>query len=275
MKNIIATIALVSGGALNFTVPTSQAASFASAVVDYTPGAAVGGYTNAAAALGKPSGDTGFGVFSPFNPHFGTSQIIAIGNGGQLTLQLSNFVLVQPGLLEIGLWSNVGLVDADFPNGTATNPTTVFNPPRSSVISVSSDGVSWVALNNGTPIPLGNPGNFYANGQPQGNPPATPVDADFSKPFAGSLASFDGKTYPQILATLDGSAGGTWLDLDSTGLSQVGYVRLNGITAGETQYLDAVAINTSATGAAVPEPGTAILALFGLAGIALSSRRKP
>jgi hypothetical protein len=254
---------------------SSHAASFAAAVMSYTPGASVGSYNISSAVLGQPGDNVGVGtifpgVFSPFNPHYQATELTGLGAGGELTLRLSNFVIVSPGLLEIGVWSNVGLQDADYPNGTSLNPADTFSPPRSARVSVSADGQTWVALNGGALVTFSNPGNFYLNAGPQdANAPASPAYADFGKPFAGTLSSFDGKTYPQILSTLDGSAGGTWLDLDGTGLAQVGYIRFDNVPSGQVLDLNAVSINSAATGGAVPEPGSLVLlgAALGLLGV--------
>ena len=257
----------------------AHAANFAGAVVDYTPGAGVGSYNNSSAALGQPGGIVSpgsfSGVFSPFNPHFETTELTGIGFGGQLTLQLQNYVTVSSGAFEIGVWSNVGLVDASYPSGTATNPTTTFSTPRSAVISVSADGTNWILFKGGAAITLSLPGNFYTNAGPfDTSAPASPAFADFGKPFTGTLSDFNGETYPQVLATLNGSAGGTWLDLYSTGLSQVGYIRFNGVASGEVQYINGVSINSTLTGVAVPEPATAGLLICGAALLLGFKRRR-
>ncbi|HEY3898052.1 MAG TPA: PEP-CTERM sorting domain-containing protein [Chthoniobacter sp.] len=245
-------------------------AQFANAVVDYTPGALFDSYNTPTSALGQPAPivgpDSGFpGVFSPFDPHYETTDLVGIGAGGQLTLQLQNFVNVQSGAFEIGVWSNVGLTDVDYPNGTAGNPVTTFSPPSSAVVSVSADGTHWVTLNGGSPITFSLPGNYYTNAGPfDPTAPADPQFANFGQPFTGSLSDFDGEDYAQVLATLDGSAGGTWLDLDGTGLSQVGYVRFNGVADGDELYINGVGINSSLAGAeVVPEPASAGLLLLG------------
>ena len=102
-----------------------------------------------------------------------------------------------------------------------------------------------------------------------------PQLADFGKPFAGGLAALDGKTYPQILAAFNGSAGGTWLNLDSLPLAitQIGFVRFSDPLAGpgstfpaptDTFELDAIAINQSLAGPPTPEPATGALLLAAL-----------
>ncbi len=265
-KTIALTLAAFSSAAT-----LANAAFFADAVVEYTPGTGVGSYTNSSTALGEPSPIVGAAdgfpnVFSPFSPHYETTDLVAIGTGGHLTLRLSHFVTIDrnPGVRELGIWENVGLIDS-VGNGTATNPATTFGAD-SAVVEVSPDNVTWFALNNGSPILFNLPGNYYKNAGPyDASAPASPQFADFGKPFTGTLSSFDGENYSQVLATLNGSAGGTWLDLDSSPFSQVGYVRFSGVAANQTLEVDAVSINTSLAGAAVPEPASLGLLAMGFA----------
>lgn len=262
-------------------VPSARAAeSFANSVLSYAAGTGVGAYTDPTAALGKPAAETGFGPLTPFNPHFGTSQIVRIGAGGQLTLQLANYVLVNntAGVRELGIWENVGLIDASsYPDPTtAGNPASVFGAD-SAIVEVSEDNLTWHALNGGAPILFNLPGNYYANSTGAYDPaPPSPADADFGQPFTGVLADFDGESYAAVLTTLGGSAGGTWLDIDSSfGLTQVGYVRFSGVAGGQQLEIDAVGINGSLIGATVPEPGAAgLLAAAASLFLGLKRRRK-
>ena len=61
-----------------------------------------------------------------------------------------------------------------------------------------------------------------------------------------------------MLDLLAGSAGGTWLDISSTGLPQVGYIRFSvpeNLAADVSLELDAVSISRDALGGpTVPEP---------------------
>lgn len=276
MKSILRAL-IVGASFASLSAGVHAVESFAAAVVSYTAGTGVGAYTDPTRALGKPSDDTGFGLLSPFNPHFAASQLARIGEGGQLTLQLANYVLVDntAGVREIGIWENVGIADSAYPAGTAGATATVFGAD-SAIVEVSADNVTWFALNSGAPILFTLPGNYYANStDPYGStPPASPVLADFGKPFTGTLADFNGETYAQVLTTLDGSAGGTWLDIDSSfGLTQVGYVRFSGLGSGQTLEVDAVGINGALIGDAVPEPGAVGLALIGGLGLLLRRRR--
>ncbi len=249
---------------------SAQAIGYASGVVDYTAGAGISAtYTNAGSALGKPGvSPGGSGTLNPFVPNYTGPELTGIGMGGQLTLALSNFVTVGPaGAREIGVFGNVGIVAASSSPPTAGNPAAVFGL-RSVLISVSADGTNFVPLNGGALITSTLPANYYTNPDTtnyNAAPPANPTFADFGKPFTGLLADFNGETYAQALTTLNGSAGGTWLDLSSTGLPQVGYIRFSEPTTGGVNggvfYLNGVSSNENLIGSVVPEPGAAAVLL--------------
>lgn len=268
----------------------SDAAQFASRVISYTPAVAEPDLRNPETALGSPDGLTGenplasryFGfpnVLSPFSPAYQGDEIVGIGEGGQITLQLSHFAIPGPGR-EIGIFSNFGLRDADYPNGTNSNPASTFGLNRPIDVQVSADGITFVpaALN----LSLEHPTLFYTNAGPYDTtPPANPELANFGIPFEGTLSSFNGKNYADTLATFDTpsghSAGGTWIDLSSTGLSQIGFIRLsldqNVDAAVDIFHLDAISIADSALGSPVPEPSTACL-MIAMGALFLRRRRR-
>ena len=263
--------ALLSGVAFVSTaVPraVAQTAGYATQVLDYTAGTGISStYTNANSALGQPGGNVGTGTLNPFVPNYSGTELTGIGAGGQLTLGLSNFVTVgAAGTAEIGIFGNVGLVNAGTSGAPAAgNPATAFGV-RTVAISVSADGTNFVPLNAGALITSTLPANYYTNTDTtnvNAAPPANPMLADFGKPFTGSLSAFNGETYAQILTTLNGSAGGTWLDLSATGLSEVGYIRFSEPATGGPFYLNGVSSNEALLGAVVPEPGAAVLLAIG------------
>jgi hypothetical protein len=187
------------------------AAQYAAQVLDYYAGTnPASGYTTAAAALGAPESYTGESIFpgvvSPFNPPFGLDEIVSIGEGGQITLRLSNYAIPQAGGPEIGVFTNAGIADEGYPNGLAGDPPFTFGVDDAEVW-VSEDGLAWSSL--GT-VTFDIPTNGYADA-------ATPYDgapgsdlADFQQPFTGGLSSFDGlKNYDagatDILDVLAGS----------------------------------------------------------------------
>lgn len=244
---------------------STQAAVFATRVVDYTPGSGIDPkYQDANGALGKPNPDTTFGILTPFNATFAGGEMTGVGQGGQLTLQLSDPVPATGRTL--GIHAAVGLADYDYPNGqtgdgSAAKPI-AYTSPRRSTLSVSEDGSHWVSLGD---LTFDIPTNFYDQGVTTPGYQKDPGthEADFGKPFLGSLIDLASQNWTGVLSALDGSAGGTWIDLSHTGISQVDFVRFNEPDAGETVYVDAVS--------AVPEPaGTGLM----VAAVAMASIRR-
>jgi hypothetical protein len=242
---------------------SAAAAVTAAEVVSYDRGSGMG-FTNSSAALGLPVGDTTFNALTPFNPPFSDQHIVIVGGGGHVALRLSSPVTARVAGPEIGVFSNNGIVDVS-PNGTGTagNPAATFSPVGSALVSVSGDGVTFVPLGAG-PIAFGNPTNYYTDVRIENySAPLGSQVADFSSSFTGTLSSFNGLTYEQMVALLDGSAGGTWLDISSTGLSSARFVRFD-VPEGSRLVLDAVT--------AVPEPGA--IAFLVLPLLALGARRR-
>ena len=255
---------------------TAHAVSYASRVVSYSPGTAGPLWQNPSAALGAASVLTGenpaasnyFGfpnILSPFSPAYQGDEIVQIGEGGQLTLGLSNFALVGAGK-EIGIYTNVGLIDADYPNGTNTNPATRFGGGSANV-SVSADNINWVSLGSKT---FTMPSFIFPNASPYLTvPPPSAFFADFGLPMPSPFSCFDGKGWMQaqdcfLVSPNVWSAGGDWLNLASSGLSQVGYIRFEIPSDGNPGTdlrlaIDTVAINNAAVGSPVPEPASLLV----------------
>jgi hypothetical protein len=157
-----------------------------------------------------------------------------------------------------------------FRSGTASDPVMAFGDDPVS-IEVSADGSQWASLGQ---VTIDRPTNYYVDAaNPYLSSGAGLTAADFSKPFTAPLSDFAGKTWPQVLALLDGSAGGTWLDLSSTGLSEVSYVRFSVADDGNANTslnfeLDAVSIAAGHIGEPAPEPASLlILAVAGVMGL--------
>lgn len=243
-----------------------SAATSASSVASYSAGTGVGAYTNTAAAVGLPAALVGEldgfpNVFSPFSPAYETSKIVGVGAGGHLTLQFAQPINVIAGP-EFGVINNVFLIDAGT-DGTATNPAATFPAtPRVGDIEVSADGNTFFPVGR---VTFSNPANYFRNAPSPylASITANLFPADFGQPFIGSLSSFDGETWPQILDTLNGSGGGTWIDVGAAGgLSAFSFVRLSvpdgGIAGSDNRfYVDSVVANN----AAVPEPAAAFILL--------------
>jgi hypothetical protein len=264
------------------------AAQYAAGVVSYSAGAAPSpGFTSPAAALGAPERFTGEGLFpgvvSPFSPPFLAGEIVSVGEGGQITLRLSHFAIPQDGATpEIGVFNNVGLIDTDFPNGDAGPMAGTFSPLDTATVDVSADGTHWVTLGG---VTFDVPTNGYTDLTDPFSSVAGSAPSDFQQPFVGGLSSFDGLKYfdaggPDMLDALAGSGGGTWLDISSSGLAQVGFVRFSvaddGAAGTSLNFdLDAVSISHAALGrVVVPEPGSCTTALVLLAGWAATILRR-
>lgn len=254
----------------------------ADAVVDYSAGTVKNSYwgdpyTIPTSALGLPdltqnvpdkfdSGGNQIAyadnsAITPFNASFNPQNVVAISDGGTLTLHLSVPIVIGPGAA-LGVHSAAGLNDSSYPNGQNYNPAQNYTDPRVADLLVSGDGTHWTDLGV---HPFDSPTNVFSDvPDPYGSQPGN-TPADFSKPFFGGLHAFDGQSWAQTLATLNGSAGGTWFDLSGLAPGDVNYVRF-ATTAGQTMYVDAVVGDSS-----VPEPA-AISLVVGLLVICVRRR---
>jgi len=134
-------------------VAVSGNAQYADAVVSYTPGA-VGNpnFTNATAALGEPSRVNPFGESTdPFNPPYGTNQIVSLGAGGSLTLRLSTPIANDPSHpfgVDFILFGNSGFIitNGDFSGGGITDGTLFGNNPSAGGTRVSLTNADFAGL---------------------------------------------------------------------------------------------------------------------------------
>ena len=94
-----------------------------------------------------------------------------------------------------------------------------------------------------------------------GTPLANPGQA-----FTGTLASFNGATYREVMATLNGSAGGNWFNVSTTGLPDITEIALAAPSGSNSMYVQAVV-------GVVPEPATLMMLLAGSAVLPLLRRR--
>jgi hypothetical protein len=268
-----------------FSIESPSVAQFAAGIVSYNAGTtAANGFAFSAAALGSPERFTGEGSFpsvvSPFSPPFLSSEIVSVGEGGHITLRLSHYAVPLAAGPEIGVFSNIGLIDVAFPNGQSGTPAATFGPAESAIVEVSVDGTNWVSLGD---VTFDVPTNGYTDlADPFASAPGN-TPSDFQQPFTGSLSSFSGLRYsdasgPDMLELFAGSGGGKWLDISATGLAQVGFIRLsvaNDLSDASrlNVEIDAVSIAHAAMGTpVVPEPATVVVACFALAVAAVTCR---
>ena len=264
------------------------AGAFADSVISYDAGTtAAGGYNNPSNATGSPTRLEFGAAVTPFNPAFLNTDLVSVGNGGHLTLRLSNYALTSTAGLQLGVFAHAGITDDDgyvnFPtDARSASPLVadISNPSNGSMFSVhgakievSADNVLWKPL--GFHV-IDIPTNAYSDVTQPFDSPAGNSPSDFGQPFTGTLADLENKHLggTQGMQSIYGSSGGgSWFDLSGTGLSQVGYVRFSLDTADHFE-LDAVSIGNGFLGAPTPEPATGVLAAMGLAGLLFVARRR-
>src|SRR5260370_34507965 len=79
-------------------VSPAPASPFADEIISYDPGVGFAPrFTDPDAALGEPSRINPYGdATDPFDPPYGTNQIVSIGAGGSLAVQFDTSILNQP-----------------------------------------------------------------------------------------------------------------------------------------------------------------------------------
>jgi len=288
-------VAGAAGAALLFSIQRARGAVFAQYVPgSYTQGTFSSSYElqfnnplivnptldapNAQTAGGNPAGLTGQpgftefafpSIVSPFSPPYDTDQLVTLGIGGSITLHFPQTINVTAAPT-IGVFTGAGLFDTSSDgSGLADSSGDAFVSYQA-IVNVSKDGATWKSLGL---LTFGNPENYYNNAVTpyDDSAPANPSVADYGKPFTGTDLSFANENFQQIITTLNGSAGGNWLDLSASGLSQVNYIQFtepNGqVPDGTLLALQAVTVSEN-----LPEPACAA-GLLVCAGL-LARRRK-
>jgi hypothetical protein len=242
-------------------------AQYATAVISYNAGTGgASGYNQPASALGMPStftNDPNFpSAVDPYDPPYLAEQIVSLGAGGSLTLQLGGSVgndAAHPFGVDFIVYGNAGFI-SDFNTGKTDG--TLFGADATSTrVSVSADNLTYFTLDpNLAPIfdsyfPTDGAGGF----------------GKAVNPALANAASFNGMTLDQIRAQYAGSAGGTGYDLswarDASGnpvaVDSINYIRLE-VLSGKAE-IDGIA--------AVPEPSTWALLGVGIIGVLARRRR--
>lgn len=200
---------------LVFTSTSSHASPFADAVVSYDPGVGyVPRFTNPWAALGEPSRVNPFGeATDPFDPPYGTNQIVSIGAGGHLVVRFHTPIQNHPHNphgLDFTIFGNAGFIitnDFDVTTGNwvgvpATGGSLFGTSTGETRVSVSHDGRHFFELNPTlAPAvdrfpPTDGSGNFHV-----------PLDPALTQP------DFAGATLAEIRSLYNGSGGGASYDI--------------------------------------------------------------
>jgi len=231
------------------TLFTTRAADFADSVVSYEAGAGTSPrFRNPAAALGAPSQINPFGEETdPFNPPYGTNQIVSIGAGGWIVLQFRTPILNHPNNLHgydfILFGNSFFFITNEFDPATfdwigtpATDGSLFGFNPGETRVSVSRDGVDYFTLHPALAPIVDGP--FPTDGSGDPHRPTLPGLA---------LSDFAGATLEDIRTLYNGSAGGTLYDIgwavDSQGqavlIPEVNFLRID-VLSGKSE-IDAVA----------------------------------
>ena len=265
--------------AIAATSTLALASPFATSVLDYNAGSnAALGYTDASTALGAAERFTGEGIFpggvTPFNPAFGTDEIVSIGSGGHLDLSFDTAITNDASHafgVDFIVFSNSGFADTSYSDADPNNDGSgiigpnpfVFGAGGAATIQVSNDGTNWFTATT-TVLDLF-PTLGYSDYTSTTPGSIGSVESDFTKAIDPTIALADlaNLSFAQIVALYDGSGGGIGIDISSTGLSSASYVRfLN--QSGSAFEIDAVAV--------VPTPSA--LALLGLGSLVGLKRRR-
>ncbi|MBL4697568.1 MAG: hypothetical protein JKX70_01920 [Phycisphaerales bacterium] len=271
--------AIITSSAIAVTTSLTLANPYASSVLSYDAGSnSAIGYNDANTALGAAERFTGEGIFpggvTPFNPAFGTDELVSIGSGGHLDLRFDTAITNDASHaygIDFIVFSNAGFSDTSWFDADPSNDGTgvigsnpfIFGAGGEATIQVSNDGTNWftAAITTLDLFPtlgysdfdLPTPGSIGS------------IETDFTQAMDPSLMLSDlaNLSFSQIIDLYNGSGGGVGIDISSTGLNSANYVRfLN--ESGEAFEIDAVAV--------VPAPGAFMLLSIGA--LAAARRRR-
>jgi hypothetical protein len=230
---------LISGGAF-------AQSWFATGVISYAPGSgAAPGHRSPQSALGEPARMTGYPgsleTVTPFQPAYRPDQVVSIGAGGSLTLELGSPATDDPGHrfgIDLIVYGNAFFTDLIAGTGTP-----LMCAGEGGRIEVSADGVQWMLV----PERLAD-GPLPTMGWMDAGPYDTsegqvPTDVLRATDPAITEQSLEGLSYADVVAAYDGGAGGVGVDLASTGLAWARFVRISH-AAGQpgSPEIDAVAV---------------------------------
>lgn len=222
-------------------------------------------------ALGEPTRlvapTSGYpGVAGFFNGPYMSNEIVQIKSGGQLIVGFDQPIvhdLSHPFGVDLIVFGHAMFSDASWPNGEFSATPALFGAAHAGQIDVSDDGTDWRTV-TGVQANMLFPTLGYLDSGPYDTTPGS-VLTNFQIPVnpALQMSDFAGLSYAQAVALYNGSGGGTPVDISSTGLSEVRYVRITAAPGSPSVEIDAFA--------AVPEPAS--LLLLCVAGLSLRKRR--
>lgn len=254
---------------------------WADRVVSYSAGfGAQPDYLTPSVVLGSPERMTGevspFGSFpgavTPFNPAFGTDEVLSVGSGGALVVAFDEPIVddpMNPFGLDLIIFGNAGFIDESFIDpevavGTTTSDGALFGRGRGSAVDVSADGSTWFRLSgsvDGLYPTLG----YSDLSDPYALSPGL-VPSDFTRPVDPGLSP-GSMSFPQLVAAYNGSGGGTGFDIASSGLASISFIRVSNISLVSAAF----EVEAFADVSPVPAPAAGVLMAMGMA---MSRRRR-
>jgi hypothetical protein len=264
-------------GLASFAQPAIAADPWADHVVSYVQGTGVGNdfvtgnpINNPLTALDEPTRFTSDpanfgGPTTPFSSAYRDDEIVTIGAGGSLTLQFDEPVVdhpLNPFGVDLLVFGNA-FYSIDFGTFLATGAV----DDDGGSIEVSANGVDFF------PVTGSADGAFPTVGYLDVTEPFPSADgavlSDFTKPVnPAALSNVTGMNTAQIIAAYDGSGGGLGVDISSTGLASISFVRFtNPLGSLKTPEIDAVADVR-----AVPEPAT--IGMLAIAATSVAAMRQ-
>lgn len=255
------------GSAVVATTTSSVMAQYATQVVSYTPGAGTSSaYRDPSRALGEPSrfnpGNSP-GAVTPFQSAFQSTQLVQVGRGGSLVVAFGQPITDDPSNpfgLDFIVFGNSFFVQTAGAPGTTNGAISA----EGGDIDVSADGVTWFRVATNAADGLFPTLGYSDLTNPYSSTPGQ-VLSNFQQPVDPSFVVGPGTTFAQIVAGYNGSGGGLGVDIASSGLTSVNYVRISvDAAAASVPEIDGFAI--------VPAPGAA--ATLVVLGIAAARRRR-
>jgi len=217
---------------------------FAHEVISYDAGSPEPQLVDPSVVLGSPTRMTGLGidpgVVSVFNPPWSDTDIVSIGPGGHLVIRFETPVVDHPNNpfgIDLLIFGNTGFIDVSYPQGIVGG---LFGNDGG-LVELSADGENWVLVQDAKADGLF-PTQGYLDSGPFDEQPGS-VLSDFTKPVDPALAldDFVGLDHAQVLELYNGSGGGAGIDIASTGLSEISYVRIsNPAGSGVSVEIDAL-----------------------------------
>jgi len=218
----------------------------ASRVVSYVAGSgAAAGYRNPQAALGAPARMTGMAnapeTVTPFQPPYMPDQIVSIGAGGSLTLELETPATNDPNHrfgIDLIVFGNAFFADIHFPAGMPA-----YCAGEGGMVDVSVDGVTWLNV-PGVVVDGPMPIMGWIDAGPYDKVAGTvPTDCLRAIDPAITEETVAAMSYTDLIAAYDGAAGGAGIDLAWVGLETARFVRFrHPIGALGSPEIDAVSV---------------------------------